>query len=187
MQKIKLGYIDSNTAIANQAIVYTGSGIAWANVAGDSSAVFLHANSAYDKANSANLLAFNTGVGANAWANSLSTVDRAIANTAANSANSFAAATYGTIANTAAAFLHANSAYAKANTASGGAGAAYYSGNNGDVGVASGLGDIFRVHTNTLNANVTIYSGNNALAAGPITVASGKTLTIQSNARVSIV
>lgn len=68
-----------------------------------------------------------------------------------------------------------------------GTGGAYYQGNNGDVGSASGLGDIFRVHTNILNANVTIYSGNNALAAGPITVNVGKTLTIQTNARVSIV
>lgn len=66
-------------------------------------------------------------------------------------------------------------------------GGAYFQGNNGDVGSASGLGDIFRVHTNTLNSNVTIYSGNNALAAGPITVAVNRTLTIQANARVAIV
>jgi hypothetical protein len=78
----------------------------------------------------------------------------------------------------------ANAAFDKANTSGG---SAYYSGNNGDVGNATGLGDIFRVHTNTLTANVTIYSGNNALAAGPITVAVGKTLTIQVNARVAIV
>ena len=82
------------------------------------------------------------------------------------------------------AWNHANAAFDKANTPSGGA---YYSGNNGDVGSSSGLGDIFRVHTNALNANVTIYSGNNALAAGPITVEAGKILTIQANARVAIV
>jgi hypothetical protein len=69
----------------------------------------------------------------------------------------------------------------------GGSSGGYYQGNNGDVGSASGLGDIFRVHTNILNANVTIFSGNNALAAGPITVNVGRTLTIQSNARVAIV
>lgn len=79
----------------------------------------------------------------------------------------------------------ANLAFDKANTSAGGG--AYFQGNNGDVGSVSGLGDIFRVHTNTLNANVTIYSGNNALAAGPITIATGKTLTIQNNARVAIV
>jgi hypothetical protein len=48
-------------------------------------------------------------------------------------------------------------------------------------------GDIFRVHTNILTENVTIYTGNNALAAGPITIQSGKSLTIQTNARVIIV
>lgn len=72
---------------------------------------FTHANAAFDKANSANVLAFNTGIGANAWsnaiatagnnytvsvgassnawANSLSTIDRALANAAANSANAY--------------------------------------------------------------------------------------------------
>jgi hypothetical protein len=70
-------------------------------------------------------------------------------------------------------------------TSSGGGG--YFDGNNGEVGSSSGLGDIFRVHTNTLTSNVTIYSGNNALAAGPITVAENRSLTIQANARVSIV
>lgn len=75
-------------------------------------------------------------------------------------------------------------AFNKANTAGGGS---YFQGNNGDVGSATGLGDIFRVHTNILTANVTIYSGNNALAAGPITVQNGKSLTIQNNARVVII
>ena len=77
---------------------------------------------------------------------------------------------------------NANAAYDKANNAGGG----YYQGNNGDVGSSAGLGDIFRVHSNTLTQNVTIYSGNNAICAGPITVASGKTLTIQTGARVII-
>jgi hypothetical protein len=71
-------------------------------------------------------------------------------------------------------------------SAVGGAGGAYYSGNNGDTGEATGLGDIFRVHSNTLTQNVTIYSGNNALAAGPITVDSGKAITIQTGARMVI-
>ena len=67
-----------------------------------------------------------------------------------------------------------------------GGGGAYFSGNNGDTGDVSGLGDIFRVHSNTLSQNVTIYSGNNALAAGPITVDSGKSITIQTGARMVI-
>jgi hypothetical protein len=79
---------------------------------------------------------------------------------------------------------HANAAFNAANTAPG---AAYYNGNNGERGLAAGLGDIFRVHTNVLTGNVTINSGNNSLAAGPITVANNRTLIIQANARVSIV
>lgn len=78
----------------------------------------------------------------------------------------------------------ANAAFDAANNAGGGS---YFQGNNGDVGSPAGLGDIFRVHTNVLTANVIIYSGNNALAAGPITINTNASLTIQSNARVAIV
>lgn len=63
----------------------------------------------------------------------------------------------------------------------------YYVGNNGEAGASQGLGDIFRLHTNTLSSNVTIYSGNNAIAAGPITVVAGRTITIQANARMVII
>ena len=63
----------------------------------------------------------------------------------------------------------------------------YYLGNNGEKGETSGFGDIFRMHANTLSANVTVYSGNNAVAVGPLLVVTGKTLTIQTGARVSIV
>lgn len=70
---------------------------------------------------------------------------------------------------------------------SGGSGGGYFQGNRGDIGSTASLGDIFRVHTNILSQNVTIYSGNNAVATGPLSIASGKVLTIQSGARVSIV
>ena len=78
-------------------------------------------------------------------------------------------------------------AFNKANTGGTGGGGAYFQGNNGDVGSVSGLGDIFRVHSNTLTTNVTITSGNNAVAVGPLTIAVNKLLTIQVGARVSIV
>lgn len=69
-------------------------------------------------------------------------------------------------------------------TATGGGG--YYAGNNGDKN-PSNFGDIFRMHSNTLSQNVTIYSGNNAIAAGPITVSgAATTLTIQTGARLVI-
>jgi hypothetical protein len=72
-----------------------------------------------------------------------------------------------------------------ADAASGGGG--YYYGDNGAVGDAGNKVNIFRVNANTLNANVTFAAGENGSAAGPVTVASGVTLTIQSGARVAIV
>ncbi len=109
--------------------------------------------------------------------------------TSSNGVNTYASATYTTLVQfgsvfgvTNAAFGVANSAYATVNNHS------YYAGNNGDKGNATGLGDIFRVHSNTLTQNVTIYSGNNALCAGPITVTgTSTTLTIQTGARLAIV
>ena len=79
-------------------------------------------------------------------------------------------------------YTTANAAYSYANNIG------YFTGNNGDKGNATGLGDIFRVHSNTLSQNVTIYSGNNATAVGPLNiVGTSTTLTIQPGARVAIV
>jgi hypothetical protein len=77
-----------------------------------------------------------------------------------------------------------NAAFTKANTgtASGG----YYQGNNGDLN-AAGYGDIFRTHSNTLSSNVYISSGNNSVAAGPISIAVGRILQVNVGARVAIV
>jgi len=55
-----------------------------------------------------------------------------------------------------------------------------YIGENGAVN-ASGKGDIFRVHEQQLDTNVTIASTDNALAAGPLTIASSVTLTVSGN------
>ena len=69
----------------------------------------------------------------------------------------------------------------------GGGGGGYYYGDNGAVGDAGNKVNIFRVNATTLNANVTFAAGENGSAAGPVTVANGVTLTIQSGARVAIV
>lgn len=53
-----------------------------------------------------------------------------------------------------------------------------FKGENGEVGLASGAGDIFRINENTLNTDVTIDADENASATGPLTVASGVTLTV---------
>ena len=48
-----------------------------------------------------------------------------------------------------------------------------------------GLKDIFRVHEAQLDTNLTFDANTNSLAAGPLTIASGVTLTI--NGSVTIV
>lgn len=59
------------------------------------------------------------------------------------------------------------------------AGGGMFKGNNGTVGSRSG--DIFRINAQTLTENVTIASTENALAAGPITIDTGVTLTVSGN------
>lgn len=67
----------------------------------------------------------------------------------------------------------------------GGAGGGLFKGENGEVG--SSAGDIFRVNEQTLNTNVTIDADENASATGPLTIASGVTLTVTSGGNLSIV
>ena len=50
---------------------------------------------------------------------------------------------------------------------------------------SGGAGDIIRVHEAELNTSVTIDANNNGLAAGPLTVASGVTITIDGNFTVA--
>ncbi len=61
-------------------------------------------------------------------------------------------------------------------------GAGYFQGNNGDTGdTTNGKGDIFRVNAQTLTSNVTIATADNATAAGPLTVDTSATLTVNGN------
>ena len=62
-----------------------------------------------------------------------------------------------------------------------------YKGERGTVGTVAAAGDIFRTHEQTLNTNVTIDATENALAVGPIAVATGVTLTVTSGGNLSIV
>ena len=50
---------------------------------------------------------------------------------------------------------------------------------------SGGAGDIIRVHENELITSLSIDANNNGLAAGPLTIASGVTLTI--NGELSVV
>ena len=67
-------------------------------------------------------------------------------------------------------------------TSSGGGGT--FKGENGEINV--GGGDIFRVHQQQLDTNVTIDADENALAAGPLTIATGVTLTVTSGGNLVI-
>jgi len=69
----------------------------------------------------------------------------------------------------------------------GAATAGYFKGDRGTVGPATGAGDIFRVNEQTLNTDVTIGATENASATGPLTVASGVTLTVTSGGTLTIV
>lgn len=70
----------------------------------------------------------------------------------------------------------------------GAAGGGLFKGENGISGnTSTGAGDIFRVHEQTLNTNVTISGTENAIAAGPLTVDTGVTLTVTSGGNLSIV
>jgi len=61
-------------------------------------------------------------------------------------------------------------------------GGGLFKGDNGTTGDAStGPGDIFRINEQELNTDVTITSTENASATGPISVASGTTLTVSGN------
>ena len=57
-------------------------------------------------------------------------------------------------------------------------GGSQFRGNNGTVGATGNLGDIFRVANNIITTNVSIGSGLNASAAGPLSIATGSTLTV---------
>jgi len=59
-----------------------------------------------------------------------------------------------------------------------------YKGENGEVN--AGGGDIFRVHQQQLDTDTTIDADENALAAGPLTIATGVTLTVTSGGNLVI-
>jgi len=54
----------------------------------------------------------------------------------------------------------------------------------GDAGTA--LGNIIRVHENELNTSVTVAANTNGLAAGPLTLATGVTITVSSGATLVV-
>jgi hypothetical protein len=69
----------------------------------------------------------------------------------------------------------------------GASGGGFYKGDRGAVGSVTGAGDIFRINEQTLNASTTIDADENASATGPLTIATGVTLTVTTGGNLSIV
>jgi len=72
----------------------------------------------------------------------------------------------------------------EAGTGPSNAGGGFFKGERGSVNVVAAKGDIFRVNEQTLNTSTTIDSDENASCTGPLTVASGVTLTVNGNLAV---
>jgi len=86
--------------------------------------------------------------------------------------------------------LIANLAYDKANTGGGGGGAGvggYFVGNDGRVGAANTVNNIFRITTPYLNNNVYFSTAENSFAVGPIYLDANASITINTGARVVII
>jgi hypothetical protein len=118
---------------------------------------------------------------------SISVLDKSIANIASansvNTAYNTATAAFA-VANTGNGAIYiANLAFDKANSV----GSGYYRGNDGDKGLVSAKGDLFRINANTLTSNIGFDNGENAMTTGPITIDSNRYLTINTGARVVIV
>ena len=64
-------------------------------------------------------------------------------------------------------------------------GGGMFKGENGTVN-GEAKGDIFRVHEQELNTDTTITATENALCAGPLTIATGLTLTVSTGGTVVI-
>ena len=69
----------------------------------------------------------------------------------------------------------------QAKLAAGVGGGGAYQGDNNSGARTGSTADIFRVHEQQLDTNVTIASTDNALASGPLTIASSATLTVSGN------
>jgi hypothetical protein len=70
----------------------------------------------------------------------------------------------------------------------GGAAGGFFKGENGAIGDPdTGPGDIFRINEQTLNTSVTIDADENASCTGPLTVASGVTLTVSSGGTLAVI
>ena len=66
-------------------------------------------------------------------------------------------------------------------------GGGYYKGNQGVLGSPDNANSLFRINANSMTADITISTGENAQVTGPLTIATGKTLIVQTGGRVAII
>jgi hypothetical protein len=66
-------------------------------------------------------------------------------------------------------------------------GGGYYKGNKGVVGDVGNSNSLFRINTTTIANSITIAASENSQVTGPIAIAEGYTLTIESGGRVAII
>ena len=86
------------------------------------------------------------------------------------------------------ALVVAQTAFDKANTGGGGGGVGgYFVGNDGRVGAANTVNNIFTITTPYLNTNVYFSIAENAFAVGPIYLSDSASITINTGARVVII
>ena len=135
---------------------------------------FIQANAAFVQANGA----FTQANGAFIQANAAF----AQANIAVANVNYVNTAMQSSFAKANSANLAAGAAFDKANVAGGG----YYKGNNGDKGLASNKGDIFRVNTANVTQNLYFSANENAFATGPLYLDPSVSITVNTGARVVI-
>ena len=66
-------------------------------------------------------------------------------------------------------------------------GGGYFQGETNGGSSSTGKGHIFRAHDEQLNTSVTIVSGDNALASGPLTVSASGTVELKVLGNLTIV
>ena len=68
-----------------------------------------------------------------------------------------------------------------------GGGGGYYKGDAGVAGDPANIINIFRINANSLNTDTVVAAGENAQATGPLVIANGVTLTVDTGGRVAII
>jgi outer membrane lipoprotein-sorting protein len=189
--------VGGNTASTLRTYSDTVAATAYSNAAADSST---KAATAYS-----NAVSYADTKAATAYSNAVSYADTKAATAYSNAVNVLApkaSPTFtGTISlgsnvsiNTSAVFvgnsiansyINSNGLYVNGQIFQSGGG--YYKGNKGAIGNTDNKGNLFRINANNQSNNITISTGENAIAVGPITVELGYAFTVETGGRAVII